>query len=382
MQNIEELTADLEALTSPKTEQPKLLALDGGGIRGIISVEILAKIEKTLQTKLGKDDTFVLADYFDYIGGTSTGAIIAACLSLGMRVDDIRTFYIESGKRMFDKASIFKTLKYKYKDKALKKQLKSIFKDTILGSNNLKTLLMMVMRNATTDSPWPICNNPHAKYNQRSREQGGNLYFPLWQLIRASTAAPTFFPPEVIDINNGEPFIFVDGGVTCYNNPAFQLFLMATSEPYKLNWPTGEKTMLLISVGTGMTPNANKNLESDEMNLLYNAKSIPSALMYASQVQQDVLCRTFGQCLVGENIDRELWDMIGDKSPGYPKLFTYARYNAELSRDGLDELGLNNIKEKDVQAMDSVEHIDKLQKVGEAIAEQKVKENHFAGFLK
>ncbi len=381
MKNIEELTANLEALTKPKTDQPKLLALDGGGIRGIIAVEVLAKIEKTLQTKLGKDNTFVLADYFDYIGGTSTGAIIAACLSLGMRVDDIRTFYIESGKRMFDKASILKTLKYKYKDKALKKQLKSIFQDNILGSDQLKTLLMMVMRNATTDSPWPICNNPYAKYNQRGLEEGGNLYFPLWQLIRASTAAPTFFPPEVIDINNGEPFIFVDGGVTCFNNPAFQLFLMATSEPYKLNWQTGQDKMLLISVGTGLTPNANKNLESDEMNLLYNAKSIPSALMYAAQVQQDFLCRVFGKCLVGDDVDREVGNMIGIAAPGSSKLFTYARYNAELSREGLDKLGLNNIKEKDVQAMDSVEHIDELQKVGVAIADKKVQASHFEGFL-
>ncbi len=79
----------LKALTKPKTDQPKLLALDGGGIRGIIAVEVLAEIEKILQDKLGKDDTFVLADYFNYIVGTSTGAIIAACLSSGMRVDQI-----------------------------------------------------------------------------------------------------------------------------------------------------------------------------------------------------------------------------------------------------------------------------------------------------
>ena len=47
-------------------------------------------------------------------------------------------------------------------------------------------------------------------------------------------------------------FIFVDGGVTMYNNPAFHLFLMATVKPYKLEWPTGEDKMLLLSIGTGM----------------------------------------------------------------------------------------------------------------------------------
>ena len=373
--------SNLEALTKPKTSQPKLLALDGGGIRGIITVEVLAEIEKILQKDLGQDDSFVLADYFDYIAGTSTGAFIAACLSWGMSVNEIRKFYIYSGKRMFDKASIFKALKYKYKDKQLTKQLKSIFGEETLGSERLKTLLMMVLRNATTDSPWPISNNPHAKYNQRSQEEGGNLYFPLWQLVRASTAAPTFFSPEVIDINDGEPFVFVDGGVTSFNNPAFQLFLMATTEPYHLNWDVGEEKMLLVSVGTGMTPEANKNLEPDEMNLIYNVKSVPAALMYASQVQQDFLCRVFGKCLAGDPIDREIGDMIGKKAPGNSKLFTYVRYNAELSRAGLDELGLKDIQEKKVQAMDSVEHIDQLQKVGRAIADQKVKEDHFKGFL-
>ena len=56
---------------------------------------------------------------------------------------------------------------------------------------------MMVMRNHSTDSPWPVSNNPYAKYNDRSRDDC-NLDLPLWQLVRASTAAPTYFPPEVV----------------------------------------------------------------------------------------------------------------------------------------------------------------------------------------
>jgi predicted acylesterase/phospholipase RssA len=68
----------------------KMLACDGGGIRGVLSVEIIAEIESLLQQALGKDDSFVLADYFDHFAGTSTGAIIAACLAIGMRADQIR----------------------------------------------------------------------------------------------------------------------------------------------------------------------------------------------------------------------------------------------------------------------------------------------------
>ena len=67
-----------------------------------------------------------------------------------------------------------------------------------------------------------------------------------------------------------------------YNNPAFQLFLMATSEPYRLCWPTGADKMLIVSVGTGASANANADLSPEEMNLLYNAGTIPSALMAAA----------------------------------------------------------------------------------------------------
>ena len=70
----------------------RLLALDGGGIRGLISVELLAEIERRLRDRLGRGPDFVLSDYFDYIGGTSTGAIIAALLCLGLPVDRVRAF--------------------------------------------------------------------------------------------------------------------------------------------------------------------------------------------------------------------------------------------------------------------------------------------------
>ena len=367
-------------VTTPK----KILTLDGGGIRGMITVEILKEIETLLRTELKQDNNFVLADYFDYISGTSTGAIIAACLSLGWSVDKIRKFYINSGEKMFDKASFFKKLKYSYEDKELKKLLQQEFgKKTTLGSPKLKTLLMMVMRNATTDSPWPVSNNPGARYNNKQRDDC-NLNLPLWQLIRASTAAPTFFPPEKITLgkNKKYPFVFVDGGITMYNNPSFHTFLMSTLGPYNLGWKTGADNMLIISLGTGTCPEANEDLSPGDMNLLYNAKSLPSALMFAALNEQDILCRSFGKCLCGNKLDREIGDLM-DQSASFPvqsKLFTYARYNAELTRKGLDKLGLPNINPEDVQRLDSVDHIDELQQVGQAIA-KKVSREHFKGFI-
>lgn len=109
-----------------KTGPRKLLALDGGGIRGVMTLEVLAKIEGELQAKLGGNQTFVLADYFDYVAGTSTGAVIATCLSMGMRVDEIRKFYLDSGPAMFDKVNLLKRFRNKFDDRRLKEKLEEI----------------------------------------------------------------------------------------------------------------------------------------------------------------------------------------------------------------------------------------------------------------
>ncbi|HTX52852.1 MAG TPA: patatin-like phospholipase family protein [Candidatus Baltobacteraceae bacterium] len=365
----------------------KLLALDGGGIRGVLTLEILAAVEDMVCTSSGNREA-VLADYFDYIAGTSTGAIIAAGLSRGMPVSDIRAIYHEHGREMFDRAFILNRYRYMYHSDRLQKLLQKTFGvHTTFGDERLQSLLMMVLRNATTDSPWPLSNNPGATYND-ARRPDCNLKFPLWQLVRASTAAPTYFPPELIRVGEHD-FVFVDGGVTMYNNPAFQLFLMSTLGAYGLGWPTGEDKMLLVSVGTGAAAKADDSLRPDEMNLLYNMKSIPAALMSAALNEQDMLCRVFGRCRHGAMIDRELGDLIdrepgvAERQPGLPgeRKFTYVRYNADLSAAGLAELGLHDIRPDNVQKMDSVDYIEELQKIGQQVAQRDVARDHFAGFL-
>lgn len=356
----------------------KILSIDGGGIRGVISIEVLRKIEALLR-EVCAGDNFVLADYFDYIAGNSTGAIIAAGLSLGWSVDKLGRFYLEQGKVMFDPANPFHRPRYRYEDEKLAEKLRTEFgADVTLGSDEVKTLLMLVMRNASTDSPWPVSNNPNAKYNDR-RHSDCNLDLPLWQLVRASTAAPLFFPPEVVEIGAQE-FVFVDGGVTPYNNPAFQAFIMATAEPYRLQWPTGEDKLLLVSVGTGTCPKPDATLDPSDMHHLYTLKSLPSALIYAALNEQDLLCRVFGKCLCGDPLDREVGNLIGTKGPVDPKLFTYLRYNAELTPEGLQRLGVRDIPPENVRRLDSVDHVKDLQRVGQAVANC-VEKAHFKGFV-
>ena len=204
---------------------------------------------------------------------------------------------------------------------------------------------------------------------RRAQDMACNLDLPLWQLVRASTAAPTYFPPEAIKAGGPGDFLMVDGGVTMYNNPAFLLFLMATLEPYHLEWTTGVDDMLLVSVGTGTSPKANQDLAPEDMNLLYNASSIPSALMFAALNEQDLLCRVFGDCRHGASLDREIGDLINARGPVDPKLFTYLRYNAELTPQWLEENDLGHIRARHVQALDSVEHLDELREVGRKVAE-------------
>jgi uncharacterized protein len=269
----------------------------------------------------------------------------------------------------------------KYPDAPLAEKLKELVggEATTLDGDSLRTLLLVVLANATTDSPWPVSNNPRAKYNDTGRPTS-NAKFPLWQVVRASTAAPMFFPPQEISVG-GRTFVFVDGGVTSYNNPSFQLFLEATLEPYGLMWPAGEKNMLLVSVGTGLHPDIQQGLRRTDVDAAAAISIATEGLFDAAMYQQDLLCRVFGRCLGGDPLDREIGDLIGVKGPMEPgRLFTYVRYNATLSPEGLAELGLSGIDPAAVQSLDSVEHMTELQSVGRAVAQKKVRPGHFAGF--
>ncbi|HXA16870.1 MAG TPA: patatin-like phospholipase family protein [Thermoanaerobaculia bacterium] len=365
-------------------EQPrKILSLDGGGIRGLITLRVLKRIEQIVKEQTG---TLRLCDYFDYIGGTSTGAIIAAGLALGKTVDEILSFYKEAGAMMFDEASVFERwLRSSYKaDPLIKRLQKEYGAGTTLSPDDLECLLLIVTRNATTDSPWPVSSNPDARYCATDRPDC-NLRVKLWQLVRASTAAPTFFPPEVIQWDKKDvkkSFVFVDGGTTPYNNPAFLLYRMATLEPYNLQWQRGEQNLLIISVGTGAAPGRAQEIRSPEWNKLMNVKELVGTLMYSAMVDQDINCRTLGHCTHGDEIDRE----IGDLCPKVPattdlgRAFLYARYNAELTEAGLARIGCGNIDPGRVRELDAVAAMEQLITIGDAVAAT-VDAAHFGTFL-
>jgi hypothetical protein len=358
----------------------RLLALDGGGIRGLLTLGVLASLEKQLQERRG-DPSLRLCDFFDAIAGTSTGAIIAAGLARGMSVARLLSFYQEFGVEAFTKRPLLERWKSRYENGALQRKLIAEFGDaTTLEPEHLQCLLLVVTRNATTDSAWPIFSNPWSKYNRKDRKDC-NLRIPLWQIVRASTAAPVYFPPETIAWDKDDAskqFVFVDGGTTAYNNPAFLLYRMVTEPAYGLSWPKGESNMLIVSVGTGSAPVVGQSADDPEQNFAAAAVQTLSALMNQAAFDQDLSCRTIGRCVAGAPLDREVGDLIPRSPSGDPvplaedlgRAFLYARYDAMLTTEGLTSIRCGDIDPAHVSLLDSVAHMDALGRVGRAVGEQ------------
>ena len=301
----------------------RLLSIDGGGVRGVVALEVLARIEQLLREETG-DPGLVLGDWFDYVGGTSTGAIIAGGVALGLPVSRIQQLYRENMRSIFTRAGIFDLVRARYDEAGIETVLRREFgEERTLGSADLRCLLLLGLRNTTTGSPWPVSSNPTGRYNQGT---GSNLELPLWQLVRASSAAPTFFVPEEVLVG-GRTFVFSDGAVTTLNNPALQLFLMATLPAYNLGWPTGRDELLLVSVGTGTSERRQVDLRAEDLNLLSYATQVPEALIHSAAVQNDVLCRVLGECRCGPRLDRELGDLVGGAGLLAEPLFSYVRYD-------------------------------------------------------
>lgn len=372
-------------------DQKRLLALDGGGILGVISLGALKKIEADLRAVSG-NDSLVLADYFDYIAGTSTGAIMAAGLALGKSVAEIEAIYVGEGEDIFDRKSLlqrsFDRMRSRFNHKKLAERLKQEFSaHTIAQLQDQERLrpgkhLLVVTRNAETDSPWPISSNPAAKYNDRSRPDC-NLNIPLWQLVRASAAAPTFFAPERLQwdpIDPDKQFVFEDGGVTPYNNPAALLFRMATAPEYKCGWDTGEDRMMMVSVGTSFNYRVVQDHHEGGESLIKTAKTIPAELMRGFVIENDIACRTIGRCVAGMELDREVGTMIPPADAKTDKKFLYARYDIETSPEALDEMGLSDIDPEDL-AMDNVAAVPQMQRIGARLGEMVDMKSQFPTFL-
>ena len=353
----------------------RLLSIDGGGARGVVALEVLARVEAVLRERTSDDD-LVLGDWFDYVGGTSTGALVATGIAMGYPVERISALFDGSAERIFKRARLRDQFRHRYDEGGLEEVLRAELGDRRLGSPDLRCLLLLGLRNTSTGSPWPVSSNPAARYNQGP---GSNLDLPLWQLVRASTAAPTFFPAEEIAVSGGREFLFSDGAVTTLNNPALQLVLMATMPAYQLRWPTGRDELLLVSVGTGTTEQVDPALQIGDLHLLHHARSVPESLIHSAGVQQDYLCRVLGECRYGPRLDAELGDLVGGAGLLPEPLFSYVRYDAETTLESLTDLGVPHLDAGHLDQIDGIEHLPEMREFGRAVA-ARVDRTHFEGF--
>ncbi|UCB42980.1 MAG: patatin-like phospholipase family protein [Dehalococcoidales bacterium] len=230
----------------------RILSIDGGGIRGLIPAMVLVSLEQKLKEKTGNPDMRI-ADAFDLIAGTSTGAILTCgCLCPDLEGDpmkprfsaeQIKELFVTRGGEIFE-ASLWQKIcsvgglnKERYGAKALETVMDEYFKDLTL-SNLLRPCLI---------TAYDI-ERRHAKFftQHTASEQTKNDYL-VRDVIRAATAVPTYFPVARVESVTGIRSPLIDGSVFA-GNPALCAFAEARK---KLAGSPSTEQMAILSLGTG-----------------------------------------------------------------------------------------------------------------------------------
>ncbi|MBT3025681.1 MAG: patatin-like phospholipase family protein [Candidatus Thiodiazotropha sp. (ex Ctena orbiculata)] len=359
----------------------RILALDGGGVRGILTLQYLARIEAILKKRHGDSDEFRLCHYFDLIAGTSTGAIIAAALARGSRVSEIIDLYNRLAADIFRRSWFrFGLMRAKFSADRLRQHLRAEFKNNTMGSTAIQTGLLVVAKRLDSGSTWPMSNNPLSPF---FRAEPNDTFFSnedylLRRVVRASTAAPHYFAPEYIEIStekekpHGQ---FIDGGASPHNNPSLLALQLVSVSGFGAGWDLDPDKLLLVSVGTGMAnPDVSRSWFAGEHAL----KSLLSLMNDCAESVETVL-QWLSSSPTARHLDAALKEMHGDLLAERP-LLHYLRYNVMLDSDWLkDNLGLNCTKPDidRLKKMDLPENMQALSKIGNTAAKLQIEETHF-----
>lgn len=224
----------------------RLLTLDGGGVRGIIELVMIQRLEQHLGMSIHAN--------VDLIAGTSVGAVIGCALSAGLSAEEIHGIWIGSAHTAFSKPVSLNDhirriahrggMAPKYLDHGLIRLLKTVF-----GTMKMGELLRPTI--AVTYNPWT-----HSAYVFSSMAEE-HKEIPVWEVCRASTAAPLYFSPYNMVINElGDTVPLLDGGVAA-NNPV----VVALSEALKNNDGKARTVndVIVASFGTGEPPHRDRN---------------------------------------------------------------------------------------------------------------------------
>jgi hypothetical protein len=309
----------------------KILSIDGGGIRGIIPLACLIQLEK----REGKS----AAKIFDMVAGTSTGAIIAAGLALGISARGLLALYRDLAKKAFKRLPWWQVLlnggNHRYESAFIANTLTDLGGDQTLNALPLD-ILITAKNTVTSQTDFFVRDNP------------GNAC--RWGTIRlsdavlASISAPTYFPPHSALVD-GVRHTWVDGGVGVAGNPSYHAAVEALHYSAGLYQP-GETRML--SFGTGRRPH---EIDAARGNILqWGSWVLTELLEDAGDWQTYVVRKEYNET---GRIDLR-------------------RYQLDLAPDVMDELGVNVPDGQDVMriSMDSIWAVDLLDEIGRAYAQR------------
>ncbi len=365
----------------------RILSLDGGGIRGLITLGFLETIEDRLKARMPAlglyappptVNYFRLRDYYDLIGGTSTGSIIAAALAAGLSVRHITELYLELGSRIFSNPAFLSgfangALVRKFDSGPLSEILQEILQNRTLGDPSITCGLCVVAKRYDTNSIWALVNAPDSRFYADINEP--NSAFSLAQIVRASTAAPSYFDPEHIRLGRAE-YGFIDGGISMHNNPALKLLIVATVPDFGFHWPVGPEKLSIVSIGTGdWSRKVPLRRWSNGVMPLTQAGDIIDMFMEDASALNETLLQAIG---TGEN-RREIDTLIGrlDGTLWGPPLLRYERFQAVLEEPFFEANGLSAYKARIplYRKMDDVSHMQGLLDIGRILAHRQIGEN-------
>jgi uncharacterized protein len=269
----------MDAVAYSEVSSIKVLAIDGGGIRGIIPAVILAELQKRLNKELWQ--------IFDVIAGTSTGGIIALGIGTACNQgkayspDQLLNLYVQNGAAIFRKnwlTPIRELIRPKYSPASLEKTLARFFQNTEL----CEALTPLLISSYDLNHQLPFFFKSH-KIALRP-----NYNWKVTDVARATSAAPTYFPP--LHLTRGaEDYTLVDGGVYV-NNPAMAAYV----EARKL-YPNAER-VIVVAVGTGDRQDQILYAKAKRWGLVGWAKQIVPVLMDSVSEAVDYELATLPEC--------------------------------------------------------------------------------------
>lgn len=364
-------------------QMKRILAIDGGGLRAVLTAQMLKKVEAIIRKKTGNPDA-VLRDHYHLVGGTSTGSMVSALIALGNTAADIESMYLDVGRQVFKKQPFrWGILRSRFPTKAIEDGLKEVLgADTTMESvTNMGIGYTAITKRLDTGSVWPITNNPDADYFDApdGADYVPNKDYKLWRAVRASAAAPGAFSAEVLQVAEDQRGLFLDGGVSPHNYPAFQLFMQATIEGYGYNWATGPDNIHVLSLGTGQWTRSMSDVDllAKYMPALGTGGVALGSLMNDCRELNELMMQWMGKQLGPRDAIDSLIGDLSQETLSPDPLFSYTRYNLRLEQAWLkNEFGRDyTAKEiKTLRNYKSIPTISEWQELGGLYAEKYIRE--------